>query len=388
LRERASERERYRIDAAYYSVTGEVEKGNQVYEQWMQAYPHDFIPHIDRAVIYFWLGQYDRAVNEAMEATRLNPYDEVSYVDLIGDYISLNRLDEAKMTYERALAHKLDSPTLHGNRYYVAFYEGDTAEMQRQVEWASGRPAGQDLMLSMQSDTEAYMGHFVRARELSRQAAEAAKRNDQQETAAQWSLNAALREAEVANEVRAREQATLALKLASTRDMQIMAALALARAGDTAHAQTMADDLYRQSRLNTMLNGYWLPTIRAAAELSRKHATAALGLLQLASANELGQPPPIDGCLYPVYVRGEAYLQAGRGQQAVVEFQKVIDHRGIVANFVLGALAHLQLGRAKAMTGDKEGARKAYIDFLTLWKDADPDIPILKAAKAEYAKLQ
>jgi len=260
--------------------------------------------------------------------------------------------------------------------------------MQRQVEWASGRPAGQDLMLSMQSDTEAYMGHFVRARELSRQAAEAAKRNDQQETAAQWSLNAALREAEVANEVRAREQATLALKLASTRDMQIMAALALARAGDTAHAQTMADDLYRQSRLNTMLNGYWLPTIRAAAELSRKHATAALGLLQLASANELGQPPPIDGCLYPVYVRGEAYLQAGRGQQAVVEFQKVIDHRGIVANFVLGALAHLQLGRAKAMTGDKEGARKAYIDFLTLWKDADPDIPILKAAKAEYAKLQ
>ena len=216
----------------------------------------------------------------------------------------------------------------------------------------------------MHSDTQAYAGRLKKARELSRQAADVAKRNDQKETTALWLLNAALREAEVGNSAQAREQVTSAMALASTRDLQILAALALARAGDITRAQTMADDLGKRSPLNTVLNGYWLPTIRAAIELNRKHPDKAVELLKAASAYELGQPNPLGGSLYPVYVRGEAYLKAGEGQQAAAEFQKLIDHRSIVQNFVLGALAHLQLGRAKAMSGDKEGARKAYQDFL------------------------
>ena len=218
------------------------------------------------------------------------------------------------------------------------------------------------------------------------QATEAAKRNEQKETAALWLLNAVLREIEMGNEARAREQATSALALASSRDLQILAALVLARAGDTVRAETMVDDLNKRSPLNTFLNFYWLPTIRASIELKRRHPEKAVDLLRAASAYELGSPFPLN-YLYPAYVRGEAYLQAGQGQQAAAEFQKLIQH-GIVLNFVLGALAHLQLGRAKAMMGNKEGAREAYRDFFTLWKGADPDIPVLKKAKAEFAKLQ
>jgi tetratricopeptide (TPR) repeat protein len=240
-------------------------------------------------------------------------------------------------------------------------------------------------------DSLIVMNSLLHYEGLSRQAAEVARRNDQKETAAVWLLNAALRDAEVGNIAQARQQATSAQVLASTRDLQILVALTLARSGDTVRAQTMADDLNKHSPLNTMLNGYWLPTIRAAIALDGRHPDKAAELLQSASAYELGEPPPaaqVGGTLYPVYVRGEAYLKAGQGQQAAAEFQKLIDHRGIVQNFVLGALAHLQLGRARALSGDKESARKGYQDFLALWKDADPDIPILKEAKAEYAKLQ
>ncbi len=206
-----------------------------------------------------------------------------------------------------------------------------------------------------------------------------------------WLLNAALREAEAGNTAQARQQATSALALASARDLQVLAALAFARGGDTARAQTMADDLNKREPLNTMLNGYWLPTIRAAIALDGKHPQKAIELLQAALAYELGEPSPgaqVGGTLYPVYVRGEAYLGAGQGQQAAAEFQKLIDHPGIVQNFVLGALAHLQLGRARALSGDKESARKDYQDFFALWKDANPDIPILKEAKTEYEKLK
>ncbi len=392
LRERASELEKYRISAHYYGfVTGELEKSDQAYEQWAQAYPHDSLPHANLAVNLISLGQYEKAVAETAEAIRLNPDSVVGYGNLVSNYAAGNRLDEAKSTYEQALARKLESRILHVNRYGVAFLEGDTSEMQRQLAWAAGKPGAEDLQLSGHSDTEAYAGRLEKARELSRQAADVAKRNDQKETAAVWLLNAALREAEVGNTAQARQQATSALVLASTRDLQILAALALARAGDPVRAQTMADDLNKRSPLNTVLNGYWLPTIRAAIALDGRHPAKAAELLHAASAYELGEPAPgaeVGGTLYPVYVRGEAYLEAGQGQQAAAEFQKLIDHRGIVENFVLGALAHLQLGRARALSGDKESARKAYQDFFALWKNADPDIPILKQAKAEYEKLK
>jgi eukaryotic-like serine/threonine-protein kinase len=392
LRERASEREKYRISAHYYGfVTGELEKSDQAYEQWAQAYPRDSSPPGNLAVNLISLGQYEKAVAETLEAIRLNPDSVVGYSNLVSLYAAGNRLDEAKSTYEQALARKLENHILHANRYGVAFLEGDTPEMQRQLTWAAGKAGAEDLLLSIHSDTEAYAGRLGKAQELSRQAADVAKRNDQKETSAVWLLNAALREAEVGNTAQARQQATSALVLASTRDLQVLAALALARGGDTTRAQTMADELNKRSPLNTMLNGYWLPTIRAAVALDGKHPEKAMQLLQAAAACELGEPTPaaqVGGTLYPAYVRGEAYLEAGQGQQAAAEFQKLIDHRGIVQNYILGALAHLQVGRARALSGDKESARKAYQDFFALWKDADPDILILKQAKTEYTKLQ
>jgi len=263
--------------------------------------------------------------------------------------------------------------------------------MQRQLALITAKAGLDDFLLSVQSDTEAYDGHFHRARELSQQAVDSAKRNDKKETAAEWLLNAALREAEIGNPQQARAQASSAMSLAASRDVRVLVALAFARAGDAARAQNMADELSRNAPANTLLNCYWLPTIRASTEHTRHHPDNALRLLQAASPCELGEPNPqvqIGGTLYPGYVRGQADLENGNAQQAVAEFQKLIDHRGVVQNFVLGALVHLQLGRAYLATGDAAKARVRYQEFLTLWKDADPDIPILKQAKAEYAKLQ
>ena len=394
LRARASEREKFHISADYYAeVTGEIEKADQAYQQWADAYPRDFIPPGNLAVNYAWLGQTENALAETLESLRLNPDSVVNYGNLVGDYAALNRLDEAKSIYDQAVARKLESPDLHANRYAVAFLEGDTAEMRRQLAWAMGKPAAEDYFLSFESDTQAYAGHLAKARELSRRAVKAAEHNQQKETAALWLLNAAFREAEVGNSGEARRQSAAALRVASTRDLQILAALILARAGDSTGAEKLANDLRGRSPLNTFLNRYWLPVIRAAVELNRGHPQQAIEDLQATSDYELASPPPNPSSgagLYPVYLRGLAYLQAGDARRSASEFQKMIDKRSIVQSVILGALARLQLGRAqaKAVPADLPRAQQAYQDFLALWKDADPDIPILKQAKAEYAKLQ
>ena len=303
----------------------------------------------------------------------------------------MNRVEDATATYNAALTRKLDPPLLHVNRYGVAFLQGDTAEMQRQLAGIKGKAGLEDFLLSIQSDTEAYAGRFHNARELSRQAADSARRNDKKETAAEWQMNAALREAEIGNPQEARAQVSSAMSSVPSRDMRVLAALALARSGDASRAEPMADELSNGAPANTLLNCYWLPTIRATLELNRRHPDNALRLLQAASPCELGEPNPqvqIGGSLYPVYVRGQANLENGRGQEAIVEFRKLLDHKGVVQNFVLGALVHVQLGRAYFATGDAPKARAQYQEFFTLWKDADPDVPILKQAKAEYAKLQ
>jgi eukaryotic-like serine/threonine-protein kinase len=392
LRDRASELERYSISASYYrDVTGELDKANQTLEQWVHNYPRDIGPLLGLALHHNLVGQYDEAVAELQEALRINPDDSSCYLNLIANYVALNRVEDATATYNAALARKLNHPLLHVNRYGVAFLQGDTAEMQRQLAWITGKAGLEDFLLSMQSDTEAYAGRFHNARELSRQAADSAIRNDKKETAAEWLLNAALREAEIGTPQQARAQTSSAMSLASSRDARVLTALTFARSGDAARAQTIADELSRSAPANTLLNCYWLPTIRATLELSRHHPDNAIRLVQAASPCELGEPNPqvqIGGTLYPAYVRGQAYLENGRGQQAVAEFQKLLDHRGVVQNFVLGALVHLQIGRAYFAMGDTVKARVQYQEFLTLWKDADPDIPILKEAKAEYAKLQ
>jgi hypothetical protein len=261
--------------------------------------------------------------------------------------------------------------------------------MERQVAWAAGKPGTEDLLLSFQSDTDAYYGHLSKARDFSRRAVDAAVRADSKETAAIWQVNAALREAEFGNPASAKQDVAAALTLSPGRDVEMLAALALARSGETVRAKTIVGELEKSYRSQTLLKVYWLPTIEAAIELNANNAAQSLVYLEAAAPYELGDPPQFQvGTLYPAYIRGLAYLAKRNGLAAAAEFQKLLDHRGIVVNFVTGALARLGLARAYAMSGDTAKARSAYQDFLTLWKGADPDIPILKEAQAEYAKLQ
>ena len=387
LRDRVSDRERYRISAFYYQyVTGEVEKATEAYELWAKTYPRDQVPHGNLGYIYSVLGQYDKAAAETEEQQRLGP-TLTGYGNLAGIYTNLGRFDDAKALLRQAQTNQVDGFVIRGDLYSLAFLRGDAAETERQVAWAAGRPGEEDGMLSTQSDTEAYYGRLTRARDFSRRAADAAVRNDSKETAALWLANAALREAEFGNAAAAKQRVDAALALAPGRDVKLLAAMTLARTGDAARAKVMVEQLEKSEATNTMLKIYWLPTIKAAIELNGGSPSQAVIDLEAASPYELGGPLPIGG-LYPVYVRGQAYLAAHNGTAAAGEFQRILDHRGIVLNLPLGALAHLQLGRAYAMSGDRAKAHNAYQDFFNVWKDADPDIPILKEAKAEFAKLQ
>jgi eukaryotic-like serine/threonine-protein kinase len=392
LRDRVSDRERYRFSGLYYHlVTGDLEKAVDTYQLWAVDYPRDNTPRGDLGAIYGYLGRYDQGAAEMEEDVRLNPDSVVGYVNLMSHYTALNRLPEAKAAYQEAKARNLDVAFLHLNLYGIAFLQTDTAEMQRQVAWASGKPAAENLLLSAEADTEAYGGRLRRARELTQQAVESAVRNDQQETASGWQMNAALREAEFGNDPPARQRVEAVLTKSSSREMRILGALALARAGDSKGAEQIADDLGKRYPSDTVVNRYWLPAIRGAIEIDRKNPAKAVDLVAGAVPYELGNPLPqaeIGAYLYPVYVRGQSYLLLRDGTNAAAEFQKFVDHPGITINCPLGALARLQLGRAYSLTGDKDKARSSYADFLKLWKDADPEIPILKQAKAEYARLK
>jgi serine/threonine protein kinase/Flp pilus assembly protein TadD len=389
LRDRVSEREKYRISALYYDlVTGELEQETQVYELWAKSYPQDAVPPLDLAFIYAQLGQYEKTLTETLEAQRLAP-GAIGYSNLAGAYLALDRLDDAQKAIEEAQKHNLVGDFLHLAIYQLAFLKSDAAEMERQVGWAAGKPGTEDFLLSFQSDTEAYYGHLTKARGFSRRAVDAAVRADSKETAAIWQVNAALREAEFGNLAAAKQVVAAALTLTPGRDVEMLAALALARSGETVRAKTIVGELEKSYPSQTVLKVYWLPMIKAAIELNANNAAQSLVFLEAAAPYELGEPPQFQlGTLYPAYIRGQAYLLAHNGTAAAAEFQKLLDHRGIVLNFVTGSLAHLQLGRAYVMAGDAAKAKSAYQDFLTLWKDADPDIPILKQAKAEYVKLQ
>jgi hypothetical protein len=288
------------------------------------------------------------------------------------------------------VTRKLDGDSAHLNRYAIAFLEGDAGEMQRQLAWGTGKAGVEDFFYSYESDMEAFVGHLAKARGATQQAADSARRNDEKETAAQWQLNGAIREAEFGDSERARREVASAQALAWTRDLKILAALALARSGDSLPAQKLADELEKENSVNTIIVNYWLPTVRASIEMNRHNPGKAVELLEPARPYDLASPTPaieFGSFLYPAYVRGEAFLQLHRGTEAAAEFKKLLDHRGLVADCPLAALAHLQLGRAYAMAGQSARARAAYQDFLALWKNADPDIPILQQAKAEYAKL-
>jgi serine/threonine protein kinase/tetratricopeptide (TPR) repeat protein len=389
LRDRVTEREKLRISADYFFATGESDKEAQIYELWIANYPRDHVPHGNLGANYAAIGQYEKALAEIQESQRLEP-DVVGYGNLGTMYLSLNRPDDAKATFDQAMARKMDGGIVRWEMYYLAFFRNDSVQMEEQLAWAAGKPGDEDRLLTAQSDTEAYYGRLAKARDFSRRAVESAIRADAKETAALWQVNAALREAELGEPAGLAEQGvTAALKLSAGRDVKVAAALTLARVGDTPRATALAGDLVKSYAANTLLKLYWLPTINAAIALNKGNSSQALEYLEAVAPYELGAPPPFqEGTLYPPYLRGQAYLLTHNGTAAAAEFQKLLDHRGIVLNFVMEAIAHLQLGRAYAMAGDTGKAKVAYQDFLTLWKDADPDIPILKQAKAEYAKLQ
>lgn len=392
LRDRVSERERFHIAADYYAyVTGELEKAIQTDEVWSQTYPRDEAAYNHLATMNEYLGQYDKSAAASLAAIRLRGESALDYSNLMEAYTALNRLKEAKVPYDQAIDRKLDNPFLHDDLYSIAFLEGDTDEMKRQVAWATGKSGAEDILLSADSDSEASYGHLNKARALSQQAVGSAQRAELKETAALWQLNSALREAEFGNSERARRGTRLGLTIASTRDVRILAALTLARVGDAVQAERMAAELETQNPSNTVINSYWLPTIRAYLAIARRNPAQALKMLDAATPYDLAFPPPQfeeGGLLYPAYVRGQTYLLLLRGREAAGEFQKVLDHPGIVINSPIAPLAHLGLARAFSLHGDPSKARAAYQDFFSLWKDAEPDIPILKQAKAEYVKLQ
>jgi eukaryotic-like serine/threonine-protein kinase len=392
LADRQTVRDRLHITTLYYDLaTGDVQKAIESYKEWVRLYPRDDIAKGNLSSEYFLIGDYEQAANFAQQALRLDPGSAAWYENLATAYIALQRLEEAQNILNLAFSHKLDDPSMHADLYALAFLRGEPAGMQREMDWSAGKPGGEDDMLALQADTEAYIGHVKKARELSRRAVEVAQSAQLNEPAAIWEGIAALREAVYGNTAEARKGAEKVIEIApGSRDAQILAILVLARIGEVRRAQTMLDDLAAANVSNTVVQSAWLPTIRAQSAMVGQHPAQALELLEAVKPYERGQ---LIGnlsysCMIPVYIRAEAYLGAKRGPQAVLEFQKLIENRGVVGNCWSGALAHLGQGRAQALAGSANAARASYQEFFALWKDADPDIPILKNARAEFAKLK
>jgi Flp pilus assembly protein TadD len=387
LRERVSEREKLSIESTYhFAVTGDLEKDYQSFQLYAQTFPRDWAARNGLALVYDALGQPDKALASPL---RLNPASNVNYSNVISGLLRLNRLEEAHATAADAQAKGLDSPDLRFVLYQLAFLHDDKEAMGEQVTWSAGKPGVEDVLLYYEADTNAYFGHLKTAREFSRRAVASAERTRKKETAAGYEAEAALREALFGNAAGARQRAKSALGFSSGRLVQFGAALALAFAGDGIRARALSDDLDKRFPENTLVRFNYLPTLRGQLALIHGDSSKAIEALQIAVPYELGSQSQsaFAPALYSIYVRGEAYLAAHQGSEAAAEFKKVLEHRGIALNLPIGVLAHLGLARAYAMQGDTTKAKAAYQDFLTLWKDADPDIPILIAAKAEYAKL-
>ncbi len=390
MHERLSEPEKLYIDSHYYQfVTGDMEKANQVYELWAQTYPQDWTPRINLGADYETLGQYDRTLEEYRETLRLQQ-NAMVYWNLANTYLHLNRLEEARSVVQQALANEFDSPDLHVVQYRLAFLQRDPTGMAKESRWAAGQPGGEDMLLASQADTAAYYGRLGEARNLSRLAAASAERAEQHELAAAYEADAALREALFGNAAETRKLSAGALSLSENRYVLFETALALAFLGDGVRAQHLADDLDKRFPEDTVAHCNYLPSIRAVLALNNKEPSKAIEILGPAAPCELGladiELP--SAALYPAYVRGEAYLAAHQGKEAAVEFQKILDHTGVVLDEPIATLAHVGLARACEMAEKPAEARAQYQDFFALWKDADPDIPILKQAKSEYAKLQ
>jgi tetratricopeptide (TPR) repeat protein len=402
-----------------------MEKARQAYDLWAQIYPREQVPATNLGVIYQSLGQHEKSLAEFRESLRLGP-DSLIYGDVTSELIRLNHFDEARAAADEALSKNLDSLDLRLFLYQLAFLQNNSDSMAQQVSWASGKPGKENVMLYLQASSAAYSGKLAAAREFSRQAATSADRAGEKEVEAGCEATAALWEAFYGNATEARQHAAATLAKSNGRDAQYAAALALAVIGDSTRAQTLAEDLQKRFPDDTVVRFNYLPTLHAqlflnapdrspnlspdrspdrsrdrspdrssndssdhSPERSSENVAKAVQALTVAAPYDLGIPGNTTFWtnLYPVYVRGQAFLAAHQGAQAAAEFQKILDWRGVVANEPIGALAHLGLARSYALTGDAAKSRAAYNAFLTLWKDAEPSIPILKQATTEYANL-
>jgi eukaryotic-like serine/threonine-protein kinase len=384
LRDRASDLERFYIESHYYeNVTGEQQKAIQVYEQWAQTYPRDAIPPNNLSVAYLILGQPEKSLPKALEAHRLDPDDGISYMAVVSAYSELDRFDEARATINEAVAKKADVTGLHNLSYVLAFVQNDSATMARELDFlAKHNPGSANLGLGLEGTTEAYGGRLEKARTLLHRAADGYKALGRKEQAANQLLNLASILALTGDAAGARKEVAAALELSPSKDVVSVAALRLAQGGDAAGAESLANRLVKEHPSDTFVNELVLPDVRAEIALDHNEPAKAVEILQPALVYDF-----TEGAYFP-YTRGRAYLALHKGPEAAAEFQKLLDHRGYTRISIVGALAHLQSGRAYALQGDNAKARLAYQDFLALWKDADPDVPILKEAKAEYAKLK
>jgi DNA-binding winged helix-turn-helix (wHTH) protein/tetratricopeptide (TPR) repeat protein len=396
MRDRASDQENFFISLTYdLQVTGDLEKAQQTCDLWIQAYPRSWLPHgLLSGAIYPELGKYEKSVEEARIAIGIDPDFSIGYSILADGYVAQGQVDEADKTLLRASERKLDIPDFYVQRYVIGFLKDDKAEMEREAVQSREKPGVDDWMSNSEGFVAAYSGHLDEARQMSRRAADLARKADRRETEALYEADAAVREALFGNVSTARQRSGEALTLSKSRDVVYEVGFALALSGESSRSQALAEDLSRRFREDTKVRFIYLPTIRALVALNQSQPSKAVELLETAISYEGGTP--IEGgsefllgagSFYPAYVRGLDYLAAHQGSEAAVEFQKILDHRGIVVSDPIGALAHLQLGRAYALSGNKTKARSAYRDFLTLWKAADPDIPILKQARTEYAKF-
>jgi eukaryotic-like serine/threonine-protein kinase len=389
LRKRVSEREQFYITEHYeLFVTGNLEAARRVDELSAQTYPRD-TSFTNLGIIYSELGDYDKALVAFENALRFNAETGYRYANLMGGYLQLNRLDEAKATAREAQRRHIDYPEIHLNLYWVAFLQHDVEAMEREAAGMLEKPGHEDQMLNYEADTALYAGHLARARVLTRNAMEAARKADEAEAPALYLADAAVREALVGNMDVAKLQARAALAISKSRDAEALSAIALGLAGESAQALRLANDLEKRFPQDTIVQFHYLPAIHVEELLRRNDYARAVDALAAAAPHELGgNLETLNFVLFPVYLRGKAYLAAKQGAPAAAEFQKIIDHPGVVRSEPIGALARLELGRAFVLAGDKSQAKAAYQEFLAIWKDADPDIPVLKQAKAEYSNLQ
>ena len=391
LRDPVSLREKWLIEGNYYyHVVGDLPRARRSFVLLADLYPDSQVAHNSLADLGEMMGDYDVGLKEYLAALHIPPESSVSYRDVVNTYLALDQIEDAQAQVKNAHAAGLDA-NLSAVRYSLAFYSGDRAGMAQEVSEVTGKPGIEDLVLELDADTAAYFGQLSRARALSERAADSAERSSGKQISAEYYAASAVREALFGEADRAKTQAEIAKRYASERDIAYGVALALAFAGDLKEAEALTGQLAKSFPEDTIAQCNYLPTLRAKLALAHSNPEQAITMLAPASSCELGLPAysyynwPN---LYPVYVRGEAYLAAKSGAKAAAEFQKILRHHGIVLNEPIGALAYLGLARAYALSGDSVGARGAYQHFLTLWKDADSSIPVLNQAKSEYATLR